>query len=254
MAKKKSRKRRQRSKAPLLILLVLIAGGGGYYWWSNQDSDSDSVTSTPVDTTGAPAVTEPMSVPDTTPTIDSVADPISVHSDTLGDVEFDQLLDDWTSVDPPTPPPHSAAIESEWVVGNRIDVSLPDGLYWGYLYGVIDEDVRGFTFDVAQVHFGIDACREALGDAEDACWDNYGITRVTDGDQLYPAFLEDLLFTSVTTFPEPSGTLRNQFVSPARLWEVVDTNEAVPEVLIQTWYLLTVIDGKVIAAEGIFTP
>ena len=252
MAKKKSRKRHQRSKAPLLLLLVLIAGGGGYYWWSNQDSDS--VSSTPVDTTGAPTVTEPITAPDTSPTIDSVADPISVHSDTLGDVEFDQLLDDWTSVDPPTPPPHSAEIKSEWVVGNRIDVSLPDGLYWGYLQGVFDEDVRGFNFDVVQVHFGIEACREVFGNAEDACWDNYGITRVADGEQLYPAYLDDVLYSSVTLFPEADGTLRSAFVSPGRLWDIVNTNEEVADTPIRTWYLLTIIEGKVIAAEGIYTP
>jgi len=77
---------------------------------------------------------------------------------------------------------------------------------------------------------------------------------VADGDQLYPAYLDEVLFSSVTLFPEADGTLRSAFVSPGRLWEIVNTNEEVADTPIRTWYLLTIIEGKVIAAEGIYTP
>lgn len=254
MAKKKSRRRKQsrRSRLPLLVVVAVTAAGAAYYWWGEKDPTPGTVV--PIETTVAPDVTDSTPVADTSPIVSTVAPPITVHSDTLGDVEFDQLLDDWTVVDAPVPPAHSAPIEPDWVVGNRIDVSLPDGIYWGYLQGVFDEDVRGFNFDVAQVHFGIDACREVFGDSEDVCWDNYGITRVAGGDQLYPAYLDDLLYTSVFLYPTDDGTLRDAFVAPTRLWEIVQTGEEVADSPIRSWYLLTIIDGKVIAAEGVYTP
>jgi len=258
VAKKKSRKKRRqrRSRAPLLLLCLALIGAGGFALANldrteptPQSIEPDPDTSTPREpsTDESPDTTDPV-------VVNTVAPPVVVHSDTLGDLEFDQIVDDWTPVDPPSIPPHSHEVLAEWVSNSRIQENLPDGIYWGYIHSTFDEEERGFNFDVVQVHFGAEACREVFGDTEDSCWDDYGLTRASQGDQLYPAYLDDLLYTTANTFPDADGTLHNAFVSPSRLWELVDSGETVTNYPIRGWYLLTVIEGKVVAAEGITTP
>lgn len=258
MAKKKSRKKRRqrRSRAPLLLLCLVLIGAGGFALVNFGRTDSEPQSVEPNPEASSPSLPNADETPVSTDAsvVNTVAPPVVVHSDTLGDVEFDQILDDWTPVDPPSIPPHSHEVLAEWVSNSRIQENLPDGIYWGYIHSTFDEEERGFNFDVVQGHFGADACREVFGDTEDSCWDDYGLTRASQGDQLYPAYLDDLLYTTANTFPDADGTLHNAFVSPSRLWELVDSGETVANYPIRTWYLLTVIEGKVVAAEGITTP
>jgi len=236
VAKKKSRRRRKqrRSKLPLLVILGAVLGVGGYLWFESREPETVApAPDSPIEqSTTDPAVAS--SSPVTTDGSGTVAPPVTVHSDTLGDVEFDQVLDDWTAVDPPSVPERSAEVRAEWVANDRVQQNLPDGIYWGFLHSVIDEEERGVNFDVVQF------------DGE--------LIRSSDGDQLYPAFLDDLLFASVSVGDDEPGEARNAYVSPSTLWNIAD-GEAAPEgIEVRAWYLLTIIDGRVIAAEGARPP
>jgi hypothetical protein len=217
----------------LIVIVVLALSAGGYYWYDNREPESIVVDpSLPVDvesTDGSVVSTDPPSSLSGT-----VAPPISVHSDTLGDVEFDQLLDDWTAVDAPSIPEVSAEVRAEWVQNSRIQNNLPDGVYWGFLHSVFDEEERGFNFDVVQF--------------------DGGLVRESEGDQLYPAFIEDLLYASVVTDDSEPGEARNAYVSSETLWNLANGEQAPDGIDVRGWYLLTIIEGHVVAAEGAVTP
>lgn len=223
------------SKTSKFVGLVTLCalGAGAYYWNENREPEAispdpdTSIVESPVDATIVSTET-PSSDPGT------VAPPVTVHSDTLGDVEFDQLLDDWTPVDAPIVPERSAEVRAEWVANARIQQNLPDGIYWGFLHSVFDEEERGLNFDVIQY--------------------DGGVIRSSDGDQLYPAFLEDLLYASVSTGVAEPGEARNAYVAPTTLWAIANGDSATTDIEARGWYLLTIIDGKVVAAEGAVAP
>ena len=83
-----------------------------------------------------------------------------------------------------------------------------------------------------------------------------GFIRSSDGDQLYPAFLDDLLYASVITGDAQPGEARNAYVSPSTLWSMAtgEPTDAPDDIEVRGWYLLTIIDGKVVAAEGVVIP
>ena len=239
MAKKRSGKRRKqrRSKLPLLVIVALVIGAGGYYWYDSRepasiipDPDTSSVD-VPDDT--AVETTEQSSTGSANGT---VAPPVAIGDNPFGDDAFDRVLDDWTAVEAPVVPERSAEVRADWVTNSRIQDNLPDGTYWGFLHSVIDEEERGFNFDVVQY--------------------DGGFIRSSDGDQLYPAFLDDLLYASVITGDAQPGEARNAYVSPSTLWSMAtgEPTDAPDDIEVRGWYLLTIIDGKVVAAEGVVIP
>ena len=237
MAKKKSGKRRKqrRSKLPFLLLVALVIGAGGYYWYDSREPASivpdpdSSMVGVPDDT-----AVESTGQSSTGSTNGTVAPPVAIDDNPFGDDKLDQVVDDWTAVDAPVVPERSAEVRAEWVTNSRIQDNLPDGTYWGFLHSVIDEEERGINFDVVQY--------------------DGGFIRSSDGDQLYPAFVEDLLYASVITGDAEPGEVKNAYVSPTTLWSVANGDPAPEGIEVRGWYLLTVIDGKVVAAEGVVTP
>lgn len=237
MAKKKSGKRRKqrRSKLPFLVLVALVIGAGGYYWYDSREPASivpdpdSSMVGVPDDT-----AVESTGQSSTGSANGTVAPPVAIDDDPFGDDKLDQVVDDWTAVDAPVVPERSAEVRAEWVTNSRIQNNLPDGTYWGFLHSVIDEEERGINFDVVQY--------------------DGGFIRSSDGDQLYPAFVEDLLYASVITGDAEPGEVKNAYVSPTTLWSVANGDPAPEGIEVRGWYLLTVIDGKVVAAEGVVTP
>lgn len=237
MATKKSGKRRKqrRSKLPFLVLVALVIGAGGYYWYDSREPASivpdpdSSMVGVPDDT-----AVETAGQSSTGSANGTVAPPVAIDDDPFGDDTFDRVLDDWTAVEAPVVPERSAEVRAEWVTNSRIQDNLPDGTYWGFLHSVIDEEERGINFDVVQY--------------------DGGFIRSSDGDQLYPAFVEDLLYASVIAGDAEPGEVRNAYVSPSTLWSVANGDPAPDGIEIRGWYLLTVIDGKVVAAEGVVTP
>jgi hypothetical protein len=137
-------------------------------------------------------------------------------------------------VDAPSIPEVSADVRAEWVQNSRIQNNLPDGVYWGFLHSVFDEEERGFNFDVVQF--------------------DGGLVRESEGDQLYPAFIEDLLYASVVTDDSEPGEARNAYVSSETLWNLANGEQAPDGIDVRGWYLLTIIEGHVVAAEGAVTP
>lgn len=237
MAKKKSGKRRKqrRSKLPFLVIVALVIGAGGYYWYDSREPASivpdpdSSMVGVPDDT-----AVETAGQSSTGSANGTVAPPVAIDDNPFGDDKLDQVVDDWTAVDAPVVPERSAEVRAEWVTNSRIQNNLPDGTYWGFLHSVIDEEERGINFDVVQY--------------------DGGFIRSSDGDQLYPAFVEDLLYASVITGDAEPGEVKNAYVSPTTLWSVANGDPAPEGIEVRGWYLLTVIDGKVVAAEGVVTP
>lgn len=212
----------------LALMTVSAVGVGVYYWYDRREPESESIGL--VTTTVAPNVAADSTDAPTTGS-GTVSPPVSIHDDTVGDDTFDRVLEDWTVVDPPSVPERSAEVRAEWVTNSRIQQNLPDGTYWGFLHSVIDEEERGLNFDVVQ-------------------YDGTFI-RSSDGDQLYPAFVEDLLYASVVTGDGEPGDGRNAYVSPSTLWSVANGDSAPAGIDVRGWYLLTIVDGKVVAAEGV---
>jgi len=217
------------------LVTVCALAAGAYHWNSNREPeaiDPDPDTSITGDSVDASEVS--IDPPSTESTNGTVAPPVTIENDPFGDGTFDQLLDDWTPVDAPIVPERSAEVRAEWVTKSRIQRNLPDGTYWGFLHSVFDEEERGINFDVVQY------------DGE--------FIRSSDGDQLYPAFLEDLLYASVVTGDAEPGEARNAYVAPTTLWAIANGESAPADIEVRGWYLLTIVDGKVVGAEGVVTP
>lgn len=82
---------------------------------------------------------------------------------------------------------------------------------------------------------------------------------------MYPSFLGDVLFVSLAVIERPS-TSTNVAVAPATLWSLMSSGEPTsvtvptgepqpPSVaLAGSPFLLTIVDGSIIAAEGIWIP
>lgn len=265
----KRRKKKRASRVPAIFLAGLIAGAGGILFVRASDDAADTASpdSVAVDGTDAPAIDTV--APTDTGSVDSspapatdpsnLGNPVKVFSDTLGDLSIDQIIEDWTPVDPPQLSDVTAEVRPAWVVNGRIDTNLPDGFYWGVPVSTFDEDQRGINFDIRQAFFG-DTCRQRFGDAVDACNNDIGVFP-SDGQQLYPGYLDDLLFVSMAITPD-----RNTAVVPATFWNL--TNGGLPSLvdvpsvngeqeqafLVGSPFLVTVVDGKIIAVEGVWVP
>lgn len=268
----KRRKKKKASRIPAIFLAGLIAGAGGVLFVraSDDSPDASSPDTIGVDGSDAPAndtiaptdtsadtSTGGSPVPATDPS--NLGKPVKVFSDALGDLSIDQVIEDWTPIDPPQLPQVTAEVKTSWVENGRITTNLPDGFYWGVPVNTFDEDVRGINFDIRQAFFG-DACRQRFGDTVDACLDDIGIAP-EDGRQLYPGFLDDLLFVAMAITPD-----RSTAVVPATFWNLMngglpalvdvpsETGEQAQAFLVGSPFLVTVVDGKIIALEGIWVP
>jgi hypothetical protein len=263
VAKRKRRKKKS-SRLPLVLLVLLMAAVGGLVVFAanraDETGESPAViggadTSVPSDsnsTDPAPSASEPDG---------TVAPPVTVHIETSDTDHSDgAVLDDFTEVDPPVIPAISAVLESSWITKGAITAELPDGYYWGYVDSSSDEPERTVTFELRQVYWGSDACRAEFGEDPDACLDDYGSDPSLSG--LFEVSVADLIFVSLPTFGDPAtGAFTSRSINPANWWPLVNgrqTTVSVPdddtEAIVLTPYLLTVIEGRVVAAEGIRVP
>lgn len=273
MATKRAPARRRKKKAsriPAIFLAGLIAGAGGVLFVRASDDTPDEPSSDTIAVDGSSAPSDSSVAPedgsatdstDSAPATDpsNLGNPVKVFSDTLGDLSIDQIIEDWTSFDPPQLPDVTAEVQPSWVENGRITANLPDGFYWGTPISTFDEDVRGVNFDIRQAFFG-SACYQRFGNGVDACNNDYQVTPA-NGEQLYPGLSEDLIFVSLAVTPE-----RNTALVPATFWNLLNTGlpnvvdipnesgESLTAQLAGTPFLLTIVDGKVIAVEGIWVP
>lgn len=271
----KRRQKKQASRVPAIFLAGIIAGVGGFLLVQAADDPAESTapdvigidgsnppsegSGPPNDTTGTNGGSNAgPSGPATDPS--NLGKPVQIFSDTLGDLDIDQVIDDWTPVDPPQIPPITAEVKSSSVQNGRIVGNLPDGFYWGVPINTLDENERGISFDIRQAFWGADSCRQRFGTGDDVCNNDYGITPQS-GQQLYPSFLSDLLFVSMAITPQ-----ENTAVIPATFWNLMNgglpssvpiPNESGDQILaklVGSPFLLTIVDGAIIAAEGIWVP
>jgi len=273
----KRRKKKQASRVPAIFLAGIIAGVGGLLLVRAADESSDSTDADviSVDGSDSPATGDDSDAEDSsesanpnntnsggpTPATDpsNLGKPVQIFSDTLGDLDIDQVIDDWTPVDPPQLPAITAEVKSAWVANGSITRDLPDGFYWGVPVNVFDEDERGIIFDIRQAYFG-SACRQKFGSGDDVCNNDYGVTPQS-GKQWYPSYLSDLLFVSMAITPD-----RNTAVVPATFWSLLngglplvvtvpsERGEQEMAMLAKSPFLLTIVGGTIIAAEGVWGP
>ena len=247
-AKKKRRKNKaqksaqNRARGPAnFLIFAFVATGVLLIAQVNEDRSSnttpiafDNTTIAPgFDLSSAPINTDAIATVPSATDPSNLGNPVTVYSDTLGDLEVDQVIDDWTGVEPPQLPEEfstvgSAALEGEYIAGD-----LADGMYVGYLVNALDENEQGFIFDIR--------------DSPDA------VTPENEGLRLYPAFLESVLFVSLST----SGQA-NSAISVAKYFELAQSNTAelqIPNtdlsaIVIGSPMLLTIVGGAIIAVEG----
>lgn len=271
----KRRKKKQASRVPAIFLAGIIAGVGGLLLVRAADDSANTSDPAEIDVVG----TNPPNAENTNeqapnddggegsdggspgPATDpsNLGKPVQIFSDTLGDLDIDQIIDDWTPVDPPQLPDATAEVKSAWVANSSITQDLPDGFYWGVPINVFDENERGIIFDIRQAFFGA-ACVLEFGTADDSCNNDYGVAPQS-GEQTYPSFLSDLLFVSMAITPD-----RNTAVTPATFWSLMngglpplvtvptESGEQESAFLVNSPFLLTIVDGTIIAAEGIWVP
>ena len=242
-AKKRRKKKAQnRARGPAIFLIfAFVASGVLLIAQVNEDRSSnttpiafDNTTIAPgFDLSSAPINTDAIATVPSATDPSNLGNPVTVYSDTLGDLEVDQVIDDWTGVEPPQLPEEfstvgSAALEGEYIAGD-----LADGMYVGYLVNALDENEQGFIFDIR--------------DSPDA------VTPENEGLRLYPAFLESVLFVSLST----SGQA-NSAISVAKYFELAQSNTAelqIPNtdlsaIVTGSPMLLTIVGGAIIAVEG----
>ena len=241
-AKKKRRKKKgTKARGPAIFLILMFVAAGVLLIAQIQKSPGSETTPIGIDTTTiapgvdlgtAPINTDASSTSGTDPS--NLGNPVTVHSDTLGDLDVDQVIDDWTGVDSPQLPDTISQVDASTVENSYINGNLPDGFYVGYLVSVNDETEQGFTFDIRS------STDETIP--------------VTSGQQLYPAYVSSLIYVSLRTTSDA-----NTAISAAKYFELAQSNIAefvIPKtdlsaLVTGTYMLLTVIDGTVIAAEGI---
>ena len=209
----------------------------------NQVNQSPSSNTTPiaigdntvvsgVDDSSAPINTDATGPSGTDPS--NLGKPVIVHSDTLGDLDVDQVIDDWTGVDPPSLPDEFSLVGSAPLEGEYLANDLLDGIYVGYLVTALDENEQGFAFDIR------DSPDNQLPQNE--------------GLRLYPAYLDSILFVSLSTSGEA-----NTAITVAKYFELALSNTSELQIpntdltakVTQVPMLLTVVDGEIIAIEGI---
>ena len=212
----------------------------------NQVNQSPSSNSTPiaigdttivsgVDDSSAPISTDASGPSGTDPS--NLGKPVIVHSDTLGDLDVDQVIDDWTGVEPPQIPAEISVVGSAALEGEYIADDLADGIYIGYLLGALDENEEGFVFDIR---------------------DSFEIVKPeNEGLKLYPAYLDSVLFVSLSTSGEA-----NSAISVAKYFELAKSdakelqipNADLSAIVKGSPMLLTIIGGEIIAIEGVDAP
>lgn len=241
-AKKKRRKNKgTKARGPAIFLIVIFIAAG--LLLINQVNQSPSSSTTPiaigdttivsgVDVSSAPINTDASGSLGTDPS--NLGNPVIVHSDTLGDLDVDQVIDDWTGVDPPQVPAEVSSVESATLEGDYIADDLADGIYVGFLTNALDENEKGFVFDI----------RNSLADAK----------QVTKGLYLYPAYLDSVLFVSLATSGEA-----NSAISVSKYFELALSNTfnmQIPNTDLTATVmgcpmLLTIVGGAIIAIEGV---
>ena len=240
-SKKRRKKKGTKARGPAIFLIVIFIAAG--LLLINQVNQSPSSNTTPiaigdttivtgVDVSSAPINTDATNPSGTDPS--NLGNPVIVHSDTLGDLDVDQVIDDWTGVDPPQVPAEVSSVESATLEGDYIADDLADGIYVGFLTNALDENERGFVFDI----------RNSLADAK----------QVTKGLYLYPAYLDSVLFVSLATSGEA-----NSAISVLKYFELALSNTfdlQIPDTDLTATVmgcpmLLTIIDGAIIAIEGV---
>ena len=212
----------------------------------NQVNQSPSSNTTPiaigdttivsgVDVNSAPINTDASGPSGTDPS--NLGKPVIVHSDTLGDLDVDQVIDDWTGVEPPQIPAEISVVGSAALEGEYIADDLADGIYIGYLLGALDENEEGFVFDIR---------------------DSFEIVKPeNEGLKLYPAYLDSVLFVSLSTSGEA-----NSAISVAKYFELAKSdakelqipNADLSAIVKGSPMLLTIVGGEIIAIEGVDAP
>lgn len=212
----------------------------------NQVNQSPSSNSTPiaigdttivsgVDVSSAPINTDASGPSGTDPS--NLGKPVIVHSDTLGDLDVDQVIDDWTGVEPPQIPAEISVVGSAALEGEYIADDLADGIYIGYLLGALDENEEGFVFDIR---------------------DSFEVVKPeNEGLKLYPAYLDSILFVSLSTSGEA-----NSAISVAKYFELAKSdakelqipNADLSAIVKGSPMLLTIVGGEIIAIEGVDAP
>ena len=243
-AKKRRKKKAQnRARGPAIFLILAFVVTGVLLVAQVDQGPSSNTTPIALDnTTIAPGFdlsTAPINT-DAIATVPSASDPsnlgnpVTVHSDTLGDLDVDQVIDDWTGVEPPQIPADIAKVGSAAVEGDYIADDLTDGIYIGFLLGALDENEEGFVFDIH---------------------DSFEIVKPeNEGLRLYPAYLDSVLFVSLSTSGEA-----NSAISVSKYFELAKSNTAdlqIPNtdllaIVKGTPMLLTIVGGAIIAIEGV---
>jgi hypothetical protein len=240
-SKKRRKKKGTKSRGPAIFLIIVFVAAG--LLLINQVNQSPSSNDTPIaigDNTivsgvvdsSAPINTDASGPSGTDPS--NLGKPVIVHSDTLGDLDVDQVIDDWTGVEPPQIPADISKVGSAALEGEYIADDLADGIYIGYLLGALDENEEGFVFDIR---------------------DSFEPVRPENEDlKLYPAFLDSVLFVSLSTSGEA-----NSAISVAKYFELAKSNTSelqIPNtdlsaIVTGSPMLLTIVGGAIIAIEGV---
>ena len=240
-SKKRRKKKGAKARGPAIFLIMVFIAAG--LLLINQVNQSPSSNDTPiaigdntvvsgVDDSSAPISTDTSGPSGTDPS--NLGKPVIVHSDTLGDLDVDQVIDDWTGVDPPQVPAEVSSIESVPLEGDYIADDLSDGIYVGYLMNALDENERGFVFDI----------RNSLADAK----------QVTKGLYLYPAYLDSILFVSLATSGEANSAISVSKYFELALSNTFDLqipNTDLTAIVMGCPMLLTIVGGAIIAIEGV---
>ena len=241
-AKKKRRKAKgTKARGPAIFLILMFVAAGVLLISQMQKSPGSDTTPIGIDTTtiapdidisSAPINTDATNTSGTDPS--NLGNPVIVHSDTLGDLDVDQVIDDWTGVDPPQVPAEVSSVESATLEGDYIADDLADGIYVGYLVSALDENEQGFVFDI----------RNSLADAK----------QVTKGLYLYPAYLDSVLFVSLATSGEANSAisvLKYFELALSNTFDLQIPNTDLTATVMGCPMLLTIIDGAIIAIEGV---
>ena len=241
-AKKKRRKAKgTKARGPAIFLILMFVAAGVLLISQMQKSPGSDTTPIGIDTTtiapdidisSAPINTDATNTSGTDPS--NLGNPVIVHSDTLGDLDVDQVIDDWTGVDPPQVPAEVSSVESATLEGDYIADDLADGIYVGFLTNALDENERGFVFDI----------RNSLADAK----------QVTKGLYLYPAYLDSVLFVSLATSGEANSAISVSKYFELALSNTFDLqipNTDLTATVMGCPMLLTIVGGAIIAIEGV---
>ena len=240
-SKKRRKKKGTKARGPAIFLIIIFVAAG--LLLVNQVNQSPSSNTTPiaigdttivsgVDVSSAPINTDVTDPSGTDPS--NLGNPVVVHSDTLGDLDVDQVIDDWTGVEPPQIPAEISVVGSAALEGEYIADDLADGIYIGYLLGALDENEEGFVFDIR---------------------DSFEVVKPeNEGLKLYPAYLDSVLFVSLSTSGEA-----NSAISVAKYFELAKSNTSelqIPNtdlsaIVTGSPVLLTIVGGAIIAIEGV---